>query len=121
MSTWKEKMAARAIARAAEPPRRGVRFIGNITGNTNVVSNPTRKASPHHRNRNITRRILKITAVKSPSGSPPQRPGRGARKFRAAVTRHLRSTTKFRKTRKSRKVHHKGRKQTRRYKRHIHK
>jgi hypothetical protein len=119
MSTWKEKMAARAAARVAEPVRRGVRFIGNVTGNTNIAKSPTRKASPRHRNRNITRRVLKITKALSPAGSPPQRPGRGARKFRAAVTRHLRTTNK--KMHKSRKAHHKGRKATRRYKRRVHK
>jgi hypothetical protein len=119
MSTWKEKMAARAAARVAEPVRRGVRFIGNVTGNTNVAKSPTRKASPHHRNRNRTHRTLKITNAISPVGSPPQRPGRGARKFRAAVTRHLRGKNK--KIHTSRKAYHKGRKATRRHKRRLHK
>ena len=120
MSSFAERARLRAEARAAAaaaPTRRGVRFIGNATGNTNVARSPTRKASPHHRSRGATRRALRATARVSPAGSPPQRPGRGALAFRRAAVRHERASGKTRKHRKGRK-HHKGRKHTRRHKRH---
>lgn len=123
MSSWRERMAARAAA-AAPVQTRGVRFIGNATGNTNVAKSPTRKASPHHQNRNVTKRALKATARVSLSHSPPQRPGRGAPKFRAAAERHARETGASKKRRnKSRKTlkayrKHKARKHTRRHKKH---
>ena len=118
------RAAAAAAAAAAAPHRRGVRFIGNATGNLNVVPSPTRKASPHHRNRGATRRTLKTTARVSPRGSPPQRPGKGALAFRRAAVRHERATRRLTKKRsprrKSRKQHHKGRKATRKHKRRHH-
>ena len=112
MSTWRERMAAKMAAKeAAAPARRGVRFIGDATGDTNVAKSPTRKASPHHRNRNVTRRALRATAPVSPAGSPPQRPGKGALAFRRAAVRRP----------KSKKAHHKGRKATRKHTRRYHK
>lgn len=121
MSSFAERVRLRAEARAAAaavpavPLRRGVRFIGNATGNTNIAHSPTRKASPHHRNRGETRRVLRATARVSPTGSPPQRPGRGALAFRRAAVRHERAAGKTRKHRKSHKRHHKGRKHTRKH------
>jgi hypothetical protein len=118
MSTWRERLAARAAAAAeSKPTRRGVRFIGNATGNTNVVRSPTRKASPHHRNRNVTRRALKAAPRTSPADSPPLRPGKKSKFVKAAI-KHERAT---RKHRKSIYKHHKGRKPTRRHKRKYHK
>ena len=119
MSTWRERMAARAAAAAAAPAKKGVKFLGNATGNTNVAKSPTRKASPHHKNRDATRRALKATARVSPAGSPPQRPGRGAPKFRAAAERATRGKKRsVHKARKSRKAYreHKAKKHTRRHK-----
>jgi hypothetical protein len=118
MSSFAERARLRAEARAAAATtRRGVRFIGNATGNTNVARSPTRKASPHHRNRGVTRRALRATTRVSPAGSPPQRPGRGARSFRNAIKRHERATRRAskkrsprRKSRKSRKSHRRHRK-----------
>ena len=125
MSSFAERARLRALARAAEaaPARRGVKFIGNATGNTNVAKSPTRKASPHHKNRGATRRALKPTRALTPNSSPPQRPGRGALKFRQAAVRHERATgrlSKKRKHKKTKKSHHKGRKATRRHKKREH-
>ena len=126
MSSWAERarLRAEAAARAAAAVvTRGVKFIGDKTGSSNKAASPTKKASPHHRNRNATRRALKTTARVSPAGSPPQRPGRGALKFRRAAVRHERATarlSKKRTTKKTKKAHHKGRKATRRHKKREH-
>ena len=129
MSTWRERMAAKMAAKeaaaAAAPVKRGVRFIGNATGNLDVAPSPTRKASPHHRNRGATRRAMKAAKRVSPDSSPPQRPGKGALAFRRAAVRHTRAVRKLTKKRsprrKSNKVHHKGRKPTRKHTRRHHK
>jgi hypothetical protein len=122
MSTFAERARLRAEARAAAaaaattaaaPQRRGVRFIGDATGDLNVAPSPTRKASPHHRDRAATRRALKATARVSPANSPPLKPGRGAPKFRAAAERTSKKRSTRRKSRKARKPR---RKHTRRIK-----
>ena len=127
MASFAERARLRAEARAAAsavPPRRGVKFIGNATGGTNVAKSPTRKASPHHTTRGATRRTLKAKRALTPNSSPPQRPGRGALKFRQAAVRHERATarlSKKRKQKKTKKAHHKGRKATRRHAKKHHK
>jgi hypothetical protein len=124
MSSWAERarLRAEAAARAAVAVvSRGVKFIGNATGASNIAKSPTRKASPHHRNRNATRRALKPTARVTPTGSAPQRPGRGALKFRRAAVRHERASgSKKRTVKKTKKAQHKGRKATRRHKKREH-
>ena len=117
MSTWRERMAARAAAAAAAPPpKRGVRFIGNATGETNVAPSPPRAASPHHRNRNVTRRLLKAKPAVTPNAEPPLKPGKGAPKFRDAVRRA--ATPLTRKPRAKRR-HHKKHKTTKKRKVHY--
>lgn len=124
MSTFAERARLRAaeraaaVAAAAAPVKRGVRFIGNATGGLNVAPSPTRKASPRHRNRGATRRALRPATHVSPADSPPLRPGRGALKFRRAVVHHERATRRESKKRSPRKKSRKGQKGKRKGTRH---
>jgi hypothetical protein len=118
MSSFAERARLRAAARAAAAPqRRGVRFIGNATGNTNVAKSPTRKASPHHKNRNVTRRAIRNVGRVSPDAKPPMAPGARS-KFTKAAHKHAKKTEKRKKSRYS---HPKGRKATRKHKKRGHK
>lgn len=65
---------ATASAAPAPPPPRGVRFIGNATGNINVAANTGVRFSPH-RNAAATRKVLKHVALSgSMNSEPPAKP-----------------------------------------------
>ena len=99
--TWREKAAARAAAAAAAATnlatgaavgiaaavKKGVKFIGDATGGTNVAKSPTRKASPH-RNRAATRRVLKPAKRVTPNAAAPQSPSKPAPKFARMLVEH---------------------------------
>jgi len=116
--TWREKAAARAAAAAAAATnlatgaavgiaaavKKGVKFIGDATGGTNVAKSPTRKASPH-RNRAATRRALKPAKHVTPNVAAPQSPSKPAPKFARMLAEHgiKASSKKRRHTHRARK------------------
>lgn len=108
--TWREKAAVRAAAVAATAAaaaasaatyavtgaavgiaaavKKGVKFIGNATGNTNVAKSPTRKSSPHHKSRSATRRAIKPVGRITPNKAAPQSPSKVAPKFARMLKEH---------------------------------
>lgn len=77
--------ASAAVTAVASAAKRAVKFIGNATGASNVLNSPTRKASPHHRNRAATRKSIRASTRVSPNAAPAQAPGTLAPKFKKMV------------------------------------
>ncbi len=106
-----------AAAAPAKPARRGVRFIGNATGNTNVAANNGTRRGPRSPSAAPRRTTLRVRTMVSPNKAPPAVPTHKIKnlptKFRNMLvsagktkrTRRHKKTTRRRKT--TRRVHHK--------------
>ena len=98
----------------APKAKHGVRFIGNATGNTNVVGNTGTRYSPHTPAK-PPRKTLKNTKRITPNTAPIAVPTMAIRdmppKFKKMIREHLREHTK---KQKKQKKHKKQKKYTRR-------
>lgn len=99
-----------------EKPVKGVRFISNATGNTDVQENTGLRFSPKS-NRSAVKKTLKHSKFVSPNKSPLHRPSSIIHelppKFMKMIQEHLTQTKKTKKTRK-----HKHKKHTRKIHKH---
>ena len=111
----------------APPPtkdaKRGIRFIGNATGDTDVVGNTGTRYSPH-KHANPSRKTLKNTKRMTPNAAPIAAPTTAIRemppKFMKMIREHLKTHTKKTKKQKKHKKQKKQKKQ-KKYTRRVHK
>jgi len=84
--------AAAAAAAAVAPRSRHIRFIGNATGNVNVVSSKGKRFTPR-RSAAAARRTLKAVRIPTPNAKPLWEPSHALRaaapKFAKAALNHL--------------------------------
>ena len=92
--------------------KRGVRFIGNATGDTDIVGNTGTRYSPH-KNAKLLRKTLKNTKRITPNATPVAAPTTAIRemplKFKKMIREHWKAHT------------HKKQKKHKKYTRRVHK
>jgi len=96
----------KAVAAPPKDAKRGVRFIGNATGDTDIVGNTGTWYSPHtHANPPL--RTLKNTKRITPNAAPVAAPTTAIRemppKFSKMIREHLKTHTKKAKKQKKQK------------------
>jgi hypothetical protein len=102
----------KAVVAPPKDAKRGVRFIGNATGDTDIVGNTGARYSPHT-HANQLRKTLKNTKRITPNAAPVAAPTTAIRemplKFKKMIREHLKAHT------------HKKQKKQKKYTRRIHK
>jgi len=67
-------MRRKAAVIVIAPPVRGIRFIGNTTGNLNILPNNGTRHSPKRSAATPKKRTLKVVRRLTPNAKPPARP-----------------------------------------------